>query len=269
MLEETAGRYGFALELARRAGRRAKVFFQNRAGLCVRTKGVQDTVSQADEEVERFIRTEINRRFPSDGFLGEETGARLLTDGGPIWVVDPIDGTACFLAGIPTWCVSIALVESGEVVAGVVYDPNADELFGACSPAGATVNGEPIEVAHAETFADGMFGVGHSHRVAPDPTVDFIRGLLRSNGMYHRCGSGALTLAYVAAGRLIGYYEPHMNAWDHLGGVMLVRGAGGNTNNVLANQGLTRGAPVLAAPPALFPQVKKLVDEVQAGVVDV
>src|SRR5690606_3193193 len=137
-----------ATAVIRDAAALARSYFAQLSTLVIETKsGGQDVVSIADRDVETLIRDKLSAAFPQDGFLGEEYG---LTEGssGFTWVIDPIDGTACFVHDLPTWCVVIALVkndeEGGETVAGLILDPNADELFSAVRGGGATLNGRPI-----------------------------------------------------------------------------------------------------------------------------
>jgi myo-inositol-1(or 4)-monophosphatase len=252
-------RYVFAQELARAAGELAYDYYKRRAELAIESKGLQDIVSIADKKVEELIRGRLEARFPEDGFLGEETGA---SEGGAsgqaIWVVDPIDGTSCFLAGMPTWCVSIALVLDGETEIGVIHDPNVDELYAALRGAGSYLNGQRQPVPTAASLKDGLFGTGFSHRSPPEDIVPFLDALLREGGMFLRNGSGALMLAYVAIGRLVGYFEPHINSWDCLAGLLLVRESGGWTCDFLADDGLTRGNLCAAAAPAVADKVQAL-----------
>jgi myo-inositol-1(or 4)-monophosphatase len=252
-------RYAFVQGLAREAGRLAYDYYKRRAELAIESKGLQDVVSIADKKVEELIRGQLEERFPEDGFLGEETGAS--EGGGPgqaVWVVDPIDGTSCFLGGMPTWCVSIALVRDGEIEIGVIYDPNVDELYAARRGGGTFLNDKRQPTPPARSVKDGLFGTGFSHRSRPQDLVPFIDALLREGGMFMRNGSGALMLAYVAVGRLVGYYEPHINSWDCLAGLLLVREAGGWTCDFLADDGLTRGNVCAAAAPAVATKVREL-----------
>lgn len=257
-----AQRYQFACELAERAAQRAMTFYRQRRQLAVEHKGgdLQDVVSQADREVENLVRDTLTAAFPQDGFLGEESGGQL-RGSEYLWVVDPIDGTACFLNGLHTWCVSLAVLYRGEPVIGVVCDPNHQELFHACRGHGAFLNQERIRVHAAQTVKEGVMGVGTSHRVAPDDFVPFIDRLLRAGGMFIRSGSGALMTAQVAAGRLIGYYEPHMNPWDSLPGLVLVQEAGGVVNRYLEDDGLAHGNPVLMSTPALYRQLAEMITQ--------
>lgn len=249
-------RLAAACAVAREAGALALRRFRARDQLRIERKGPQDLVSEADREVEALIRARLGALFPEDGFLGEEGGHA--AGGAGTWVVDPIDGTWCFLNGIGSWCVSLAHVRDGRIETGVVFDPCAGELFAARAAGGATLDGVPIRVAQAASLADGALGVGFSHRSKPQEVASLFGPLLAAGGMYHRHGSGALGLAWVACGRLIGYVEPHMNSWDALAGLLLVEEAGGRVDDFLAGQGLLEGNRVLAAAPAIYPLVERL-----------
>ena len=245
-----------ACAVAREAGALALRRFRGRDRLAIERKGPQDLVSEADREVEALIRGRLATLFPADGFLGEEGGHA--PAGAATWVVDPIDGTWCFVNGIASWCVSLARVRERRIELGVIYDPCAGELFAARAGGGATLDGTPIRVAEARTLADGTVSVGFSHRSRPAEVAPIFGRLLAAGGMYHRHGSGALGLAWTACGRLIGYIEPHMNSWDALAGLLLVEEAGGRVAEFLGGDGLVRGNRVLAAAPAIFPLLEEL-----------
>ncbi|MEN8197554.1 MAG: inositol monophosphatase [Pseudomonadota bacterium] len=254
-------RLGAAREIAREAGALALDYFRDLGSLTVERKGAQDEVSAADRAVEARIRQRLAENFPGEGILGEEGGlvgsAASSTQGSEgLWVVDPIDGTACFIVGIPVWCVSIAWIVGGEPTIGVVYDPNADEMFAARRGGGATLNNKPIRLNDDGNLEEGSVGVGYSMRCRPEDTLRFLEPLLDAGGMFQRNGSGALMLAYVAAGRLLGYYEPHINSWDCLAAICVVNEAGGWTNDFLAGDGLTAGNPIAAAAPGVTSQIK-------------
>jgi myo-inositol-1(or 4)-monophosphatase len=249
--EDILERLATAQRIGRLAGRTALELSRNRAELVVTSKGVQDRVTDADVTTEREIRQGLAAAFPDDAFMGEEAGGGPAEPGRGLWVVDPIDGTDCFVFGLPSWSISIAWVSQGEVKVGVVFDPIHDEMFACALGRGAFVNGRPMRVSQATEATAGLVGIGHSNRVKIGQTLGAIERLAGIGGMFHRCGSGALSLAWVAAGRLIGYFEPHMNAWDCLAGLLLVREAGGWTNDFLANDGLTNGNPAIAAGPGL------------------
>ena len=241
-----------AKDVAREAGRTALAYFHDPDALEVVAKGRQDFVSQADHAVEILIRDRLQGLFPGDGFLGEEGGAANgNSDANGIWVVDPIDGTTNFINQVPVWCVSIAYVRQGRIELGVVYDPNADELFAARRGHGAFCGQTRMSTSAAASLTQGTVGVGYSTRTSGTTAVESIRRLLDAGGIYQRNGSGALMLAYVGAGRLLGYLEAHINAWDCLAGILLVQEAGGWTNDFLANDGLLQGNPVIAAAPGV------------------
>ncbi len=255
---EILARFAFVQTLAREAGSRALSFYETRDTLEVESKGLQDRVTMADRAVEDYIRTAIAERYPDDGFLGEESGtsADLPSGQGTIWVVDPIDGTDCFVFGMPTWCVSIACISNGVIQLGAIFDPVHNELFAAARDQGAFANGAQLRISDADHINAGLVGIGHSTRIDPDISLGALERLIKGGGMFHRCGSGALSLAWVAAGRLIGYHEPHMNSWDCLAGLVLVEEAGGWVNDFLAGDGLLSGNPVLAAAPGIIEQMK-------------
>lgn len=287
-------RYRLAQDIAREAGLAALAMFRARDTLEVEYKGVQDVVSIADREVERIVRERIAATFPDDAFLGEESAAagRLPSPARVVWVVDPIDGTACFLHGMYAWCISIGVLIDGEPAIGAIYDPNADELFhgargrgayavtaepaSADAPRIADAGGDasvarksvPLRVADARSPAQGVLGVGVSHRVARAPFLAFVDQWLARGGMFVRIGSGALMMAYTAAGRLIGYYEPHIHAWDCLAGIVLVEEAGGHTNAFLAGNGLIGGNPIVAAGSGLFAELSEVIAASQADAAD-
>jgi myo-inositol-1(or 4)-monophosphatase len=231
-------------------------YFRRLDSLTISPKGRQDMASEADVDTEVLIRDHLAARFPGDAFLGEETGRGDVAGSRGIWVVDPIDGTQPFVSGMSSWCVSIAFVLDGRVELGFVASPARDELFIGRRGAEATLNGRPISVSSARALDEGIVAVGYSPRIGADDIVPLFDRLLRRGAMFYRDGSGALALAYVACGRLIGYIEPHINAWDCLGALALLEAAGGISNDFLAGDGLWRGGPLIACPPAIYPALE-------------
>ncbi|WP_438463080.1 inositol monophosphatase family protein [Marinomonas sp. PE14-40] len=245
--DAVVARFDLAKQVIKTAGELALDYFERREELVIETKAEpQDVVSIADKNVEQIILRQIQEAYPKDNFLGEEQGI-LKGDNDYLWVVDPIDGTSCFVHGMPSWCISIALMQADKIAFGLVYDPNADELFTALSGNGCQVNGKAVKALNIDSVQAGVMGVGTSHRVSSTHCLHFLQGLLDEGGMFIRNGSGALMLAYVAAGRLIGYYEPHINSWDCLAGLILVQEAGGSTNRFLENDGLLEGNSILVS----------------------
>jgi myo-inositol-1(or 4)-monophosphatase len=252
-------RFALAQAMAREAGAVALGYFNTRETLVIETKrDLQDVVSIADREVENLIRARVAEGHSGDGFLGEEYG---LVEGhsGYTWVVDPIDGTSPFVNGMPNWCVSIAVLDNGEPVIGVICAPCHDELYAGASGMGATLNGKVLTLDPSRTIRNAVTGIGANNYVTPAFVGKMVETLLEAGGTFIRNGSGALMLAYVAAGRLVGYYEPYMHAWDCLAGYCLVKEAGGWHHPFpVDGEHLTKGAVVLAAAPGAIDDLKAI-----------
>lgn len=206
-----------------------------------------DFCTEADRAVERLIRERITGGL-GDAVIGEEAGGEA---GESVWGVDPIDGTTNYIHGAAHWCVSMAYVRAGRVELGVTYAPASDRLFVARRGAGARFNGRPLRVSPLRHGAAPMVEAGWSERRGIGEYGRILHGLVERGMEFRRHGSGALALAEVAAGLSDGYVEPHVNAWDALAGLLLVQEAGGRVNDYLADSGLTRGNPVLAATPEI------------------
>jgi myo-inositol-1(or 4)-monophosphatase len=234
-----------AQAVAREAGAIARRRFIDRS-FAVKFKGPQDYLTEVDGETEAFIAERLAKVFPSDGFIGEESQARPAGAGGAVWVVDPIDGTANFARGVPHFCVSIACVADNRVEAGVIYNPILDEMFAARRDGGARLNGAPISASRESLLAKCAVEVGWNSRADFTQYVDLLRRVASTGASPSRTGSGALAIAYVAAGRLDGFVEHHINAWDCLAGILLVSEAGGYVSDFLKGDGLANGAALIA-----------------------
>ena len=265
MNEDYQARLDAAKDIARAAGELALGYFARLDTLDVRAKATQDHVSEADLEVETLVRARLAAAFPDDGVVGEEH-ADVAGTSGFTWVIDPIDGTANFIRGIPAWCVAIACIHEDRTVVGVVHGPSNDEMFFAVADGRACVNGRPIRVAASTGLNDGSVGVGMNNRTTPAAVVRLIEQLVGRGGIFFRNASGALMLAYVAAGRLIGYTEPHMNAWDCLAGQLLVAQAGGRVEDQSATAMVQNGGRVIVATPAIFDELVAISDTAYSGV---
>ena len=253
-----AARYDFALALIREAGELANGYFKQRAALTVKRKGFQDMASEADVNTELLIRERLQAEYPGDAFFGEETGLSTFQPDQGIWVVDPIDGTQPYISGMSGWCVSIAFMQAGTLEFGMVYAPARDELFAGGRDFPATLNGQPVERHTGNSITAGIVGVGYSPRVTPEQFLAFFAPLLKAGAMFYRDGSGALALCYLAAGRLVGYVEAHINSWDCLGAIAVIQAAGLQTNDFLANDGLRTGNPIIAGKPAVYAELMEL-----------
>ncbi|WP_102227080.1 inositol monophosphatase family protein [Acidimangrovimonas sediminis] len=250
--DTVAARARFAKELAVRAGALARSYFLRRSELDIETKRTaHDLVSEADREVERTIRAAIAERYPNDALVGEEDG-RTPGTSGYTWIIDPIDGTAPFLAGMPGWCVSIGLVDGQGPLVGAIEVPMLSETYLAARGQGATLNDRPIRVAGAQTLADGLVGIGANDRISNQSFGTFLAAFGDAGGAWVRYGSGALMLAWVAAGRLIAYLEPRMNVWDCIAAHCLIEEAGGRVRPFDLGEGIMTPAPVLGTSPGVF-----------------
>ncbi|HET7717040.1 MAG TPA: inositol monophosphatase family protein [Bauldia sp.] len=252
-------RHRAGLAVTREAGALALDYYRRRGSLPVERKGLQDFVSEADKKTEELIVRKLSEVFPEDSFLGEEGG--FLRKGPFVWVIDPIDGTTNFLRGIHHWCVSVGLIADGRSVLGFLYDPVADEMFSASAGGGAFLNGVPVTVSGETDLSQARIGIGFSYRRPVAPHVRDIEAVLDAGCEYCRLGSGALGLAYTAAGRLDGYYERHINLWDVAGGLVIATEAGATVSDFMAaDNAMTEGNELFVATPALFDPLRRLFD---------
>lgn len=255
---DLALRFRVAQGVVREAGQLAAEHYRRRDELVIERKGRQDFVSAADKECEAFVMGEMTRAFPEDGFLGEEGGQRD-SRSGATWIIDPIDGTSNFLAGLPVWCVSLGLVENGRAICGVIFNPITDELYAARAEGGATLNGKRIQVSRTDRIDQARLGLGFSYRRPVEAHVKAIDACLNASCEYTRFGSGALGMAFAADGRLDGYFEAHINVWDVAAGLVLVQEAGGWHNDFLGAPDVMRnGNLILATNPALAAPLRAL-----------
>jgi len=215
-------------EIAREAGRLLMEFFHRR--VTIEYKGDADLVTEADRTSEKLILERIRKLWPSHEVIGEE-GAHVETGGDYRWYVDPLDGTTNFAHGFPVFCVSLGLACRGQRRAAVVYDPTRDEMFAAERGRGAVLNGANIEVSKTPVLKQSLVATGFpSHKRHKNPNIYFYHQLtLRSHGV-RRAGSAALDLTSVAAGRLDGFWEFNLNAWDTAAGILIVEEAGGKVS---------------------------------------
>ena len=215
-------------EVAARAGARELLAWRGR--FKAREKAPADLVTDADLASQAAVRAAIATRFPDHAFLGEEQviDVSALGETEHVWICDPLDGTTNYVHDYPCFAVSVAVARGRELLAGVIYDPVADECFKAELGRGAWLNGVPIRTSDVTTVADSLVAISLPARVRADaPDLrDFIRVVEVSQAV-RRSGSAALNLAYVANGRLDGFWATHIHAWDVAAGVLLVREAGG------------------------------------------
>jgi myo-inositol-1(or 4)-monophosphatase len=239
-----------AVNVAVRAARAAGAIiirYRNRIdGLKIEDKAQLDFASEVDRMAEAEIVRELRRAYPDHAVLGEETGSSGTSD--KVWVVDPLDGTHNYLRGFPHFCVSIGFLDHGDPVHGVVYDPLRDELFTASRGDGAFLNDRRIRVSKRENLTGALLATGFPYRQRRHLEVQLgmTRALLSEAEDIRRTGSAALDLAYVAAGRLDGFFEIGLKPWDMAAGCLLVREAGGMYCDFAGREGIPATGNLIA-----------------------
>jgi myo-inositol-1(or 4)-monophosphatase len=212
-------------------------------------KGTIDLVTEVDVAVERMFRAMIAERFPDHQILAEELGGAAIAPAGPCWVFDPIDGTTNYAHGLPIFCSSLALEIDGVAEVAAVYDPTRKELFTAERGGGAFLNGRPLRVSSAAWLVDAMLVTGFPYDIHSrvDEIVGLFAAFVGQVRAVRRLGSAAIDLCYVAAGRLDGFWESDLKAWDIAGGALIVEEAGGRITGMTGGPYTSRGGQVLAS----------------------
>jgi myo-inositol-1(or 4)-monophosphatase len=236
------------VQAAMKAGRSLSRDFGAVQNQQVSMKGPGDYVSQADRKAEEIVFAELSKARPGYAFLMEERGVVEGEDAQHRWIVDPLDGTTNFLHGIPIFSVSIALERQGQVVAGVIYNPAMDELYTAERGGGAFMNDRRLRVAGRAKLTDAVIGCGVPHlgRGQHGNFLIELRNVMAEVSGVRRLGSAALDLAYVAAGRMDGFWETGLSSWDIAAGILLVREAGGFVSDMDGAQGMLDNGEVVA-----------------------
>ena len=246
------------LNIAVRAARNAGdiiVRHSNRIDeLTIASKERNDYVSEVDRQAEDEIIAVIRKAYPDHGVLAEESGRS--GDGDEfLWIIDPLDGTTNFLHGFPQFSVSIALQHKGRLEQAVVYDPLRQELFTATRGSGAFLDNRRIRVSKQTSLTGALLGTGFPYKDQSylDAYLEMFKALIADSAGIRRPGSAALDLAYVAAGRLDGFWEIGLNAWDMAAGILLIREAGGLVSDLAGGHDYMKSGNVVAATPKLFP----------------
>jgi len=218
-----------AIEAAQEAGKFLKHNLGKVKEINVKSGQEKNLVTEIDKKSEELVVSIIRKHFPGHDILAEESGNEHGKESEYRWIIDPLDGTTNFTHGLPIFCVSIGLERKGEVIAGVIYDPNLDELFSAEKGRGAFLNGRRLRVSQTPSLKQSLLVSGFPYNVSENPDnclEHFVNFVIEGQGV-RRMGSAAIDLAYVAAGRYDGFWEVHLNAWDMAAGVILIREAGG------------------------------------------
>jgi len=262
--EEELGKFlETASAVAQEAGRLQKERLWS--DFAVDFKGDIDLVTEVDRACEELIVSRLRGAFPGHGFLAEEEGFQR-GDSPYKWIIDPLDGTTNFAHGFPWFCVSIALEFQGELVLGVIYHCMMDELFTARKGGGAFLNGRPIRVSTRAPLRQALVATGFPYDVARDNENNFgnfIELQLAARGV-RRAGAAALDLAYVAAGRLDGYWELKLKPWDVAAGTLLVAEAGGRVTNQAGERYTVYDHRVLASNGAIHEEMLELLKRVRS-----
>ena len=252
-----------AVEIARESGALLANFFERRIGF--ELKGEYDLVTEADRASERLIVERLSTHFPTHSIVAEEGGG-IENSSEYCWYVDPLDGTTNFAHGFPVYNVTLGLERKGEMIAGVVYDPSRDELFAAEKGGGAHLNNRRIRVSATASLDDALVATGFpSRKRHQNVNVHFYYQLAMVSHGVRRAGAAALDLAYVASGRLDGFWEFALNPWDMAAGMLLVTEAGGRCSDMNGNPALLRGPHLLADNGRFHEQILALFTDIFAG----
>jgi len=258
--------------IARKAGALLRGFYEK--GVAAEYKGDVDLVTEADRASEALIVERLKAAFPAHGIWGEE-GTRDQVESEFRWYVDPLDGTTNFAHGFPSFCVLLGLEHrpaglaadaDGEMIAGVTYDPLRDEMFVTEKGRGAWLNGRQIHVSKTKVIAESLTATGFpSQKRHLNPNIHFYQQMtLRSHGV-RRAGSAGLDLAYVACGRLDGFWEFNLNPWDTSPGVLLVKEAGGSISHFNGGKFTLDSREVLATNGLIQREMQTLFTDMFAG----
>jgi myo-inositol-1(or 4)-monophosphatase len=230
--------------------------------LTVRSKRKNDFVSEVDEAAEEAIISVLREAYPSHGIYAEESGKEN-ADADYVWVIDPLDGTTNFLHGFPQYCISIGLLHKGKPTQAVVYDPNRNELFTASKGVGAYLNDRRIRVSRTDKLEDSLMATGFPFREIDnlDDYLRMLRNVMKATSGIRRPGAAALDLAWVACGRVDGFWEIGLSPWDMAAGALLVREAGGLIGDLEGNEGFLDSGRVVATNSKLFAAMLNLLKQ--------
>jgi len=257
-----------AIEAAHKGGDLIMKYRDRVDSIPVERKARGDYASEIDKACEEVIRGELARRYPDHEILGEEhgksggKGGNKSGDSENVWLIDPIDGTSNYLRGIPHYAISIALSVKGRIEQGVIYDPVRDELFAASRGQGATLNNRRVRVSGRSTLSEAVLGAAfpfRSRRLMP-AYMEMFDTLFEQCEDVRRAGAASLDLAYVACGRLDGYWELALKPWDTAAGALLVQEAGGVVMDIAGGDNWLKSGHIIAAPFKLITPMRKAIE---------
>ncbi len=252
-----------AIAAARKAGRIITKYYDDRQGIDITEKGLNDFASNVDNLAQDAIVYTLQKAYPDDGIIAEESFVDLKGDN--TWIIDPLDGTRNFINGLPHFCISIALHHKNRIVLGLVYDPLKNELFTALDGKGAQLDHKRIRINKEKQLKNALIGTGFPTR-HPDILENYLQSfnkMLPKVSDIRRPGAAALELAYVACGRLDGYWEPRLKIWDIAAGMILIKEAGGISSdfnahdNLLDKNDITKDYDIAAGNLQLYKEIIK------------
>lgn len=250
-----------AIRAARSAGDLINRAADNAGKLQIKQKGRNDYASEVDYRAEQEVIRIIHTAYPDHAILAEESGEHGGND--YIWIIDPLDGTTNFLHGFPQYSVSIALKHKGKIEVAVVYDPLRDELFSASRGGGAMLNNRRIRVTRQSTLRGSLLGTGFPFKKQQhlEPYLNMFRALCTDSAGIRRTGSAALDLAYLATGRLDGFWEIGLHQWDIAAGVLLIQEAGGVVTDFSFDQNYLETGNIIAGNPKMQQIIYQTISE--------
>jgi myo-inositol-1(or 4)-monophosphatase len=255
------------IAIAHRAGAKVREGFPQTALAHVESKGAVNPVTGTDKSVEALITEHLREAFPDHRILAEESHGddwrAWDKPGPPMWLIDPLDGTVNFAHGFPYVGVSLALLEEGRPVVGVIYDPLRDETFAASAGGGATRDGQSVCVSSVERLADGFLATGfpYNRRTAADNNTRRLDHFLRRCYGVRRAGAAVLDLSYLACGRLDGFWEIGLHPWDVAAAALIVQEAGGRVTDFEGGSNYLSGEFFVASNGRIHDEMLRVIKE--------
>jgi myo-inositol-1(or 4)-monophosphatase len=250
-----------AVKAARRAGQIINRASLDIGQLKISTKQQNDFVTEVDKAAEAIIIDTLRETYPKHAILAEETGHSGQEDSEFQWIIDPLDGTTNFIHGFPQYAVSIAMAHKGVLTHAVVYDPSRNELFTASKGGGAFLNDKRIRVSKRAKLDEALLGTGFPYRVFDhvDAYLAIFKEMTKRTAGIRRPGAASLDLAYVASGRLDGFWEFGLSPWDMAAGALLISDAGGLVGDLAGESNYLVTGNIIGGTPKVFSQILQVI----------